>query len=120
MRFAAALLVLISTPALADPGYVGVWAPSTEHCEADPHKTEDAPFRIGTRKVEGSTEWSCTIDQVAKDGKGWRASLACASEGSAYRRDVRWSASKGVLTEVEKGKTRDYAKCWDSDFKPIH
>lgn len=115
IKYLIPILALISTPALAiDSAYVGVWAPSAEACKAD----DRTAFRITPKGADGK-EWQCDIKKASQDGAGWRVRLSCAAEGNEYTLILRWHLTPdGRLRETNKGKTHEYVRCNDSDYRP--
>jgi hypothetical protein len=79
-RFAyGAVSAPVSTPTsaqAANPGYLGVWAPSADACR-DGGRTA---FRITPTAAYGR-EWRCEIKQASSDTTGWLVRVACAAEG---------------------------------------
>jgi hypothetical protein len=92
------------------PAYVGRWADQASWCRNRLGTTDEIPFTISARGLEGM-EWGCRFLQVTGSHPQWRITASCSGEGMTNRERFIFRVEGNVLrfTYVDRGNRTDRA-----------
>jgi hypothetical protein len=110
-RLALALaLSVLAGPALAGPGYVGVWALDRATCRAS---TEDGDQKIYiTPRAERGYEYRCRYLTVTPNAGGWNIKASCFGEGeTTIEHSNRVLNADGSVTVTNAYGSRRFVRC---------
>ena len=112
MRRLALALILsgLAGPALAAPGYVGVWALDRATCRAG---TEDGDQKIYiTPRAERGYEYRCRYLTVTPNAGGWNIKASCSGEGeTTTEHSNRVLNADGSVTVTNAYGSRRFVRC---------
>ncbi len=75
----------LATTSGALPSYVGVWARSGSHCQAE---GDTVPMEIEVSSIL-FYESRCDLEAIVQHGESWTAQAACSGEGETWNESIR-------------------------------
>ena len=100
--------IVFSFPAYGAPPYVGVWAQSSDKCQAD---GDNVPIEIEVTSIL-FYESRCDLKAIEQQGETWTAQGECSGEGETWNERIRMTVSGDTMSFYQDdGEGVRYIRC---------
>ncbi len=100
--------IMFSFPAYGAPSYVGVWAESSDKCQAE---GDIVPMEIEVSSIL-FYESHCDLKDIVQHGESWTAQAACSGEGETWNESIRMTVSGETMSFYQDdGEGVRYIRC---------